>query len=374
MVYLPIYDMRKADLKKPYQAFTIHEMAEKAPKFIEAIHAIIKSGYDVDYISDQFVRSTTVCQRKLHTVGGADYNAILLPDVKTIPHDVMVHLLSLAKAGATVVFVGGYPQDVPGMGNLESRQKKMKESLDLLERTQYMQQPFIYNLGKGKIAIAHDYLSAVAILEAMDIPKENMRTDFGLSCIRRSNETGYHYFISSLQNKGVDGWVPLAVKAESAMLFDPISGNSGKAKVRQHDGKTEVYLQLQSGESVILKTFDKQNADVVAWQYTEPQATPLTVSKGWTLQFTESDPAIPGTFAIDTLGSWTMLNESNAKINKGTACYSAEFELPATAAADWQLNLGDVRESARVRINGQDAGTLWAVPFVANVGKLVHPG
>jgi len=38
------------------------------------------------------------------------------------------------------------------------------------------------------------------------------------------------------------------------------------------------------------------------------------------------------------------------------------------------LNLGDVRESARVRINGQDAGTLWAVPFAANVGKLLHPG
>jgi hypothetical protein len=371
LVYLPIYDMRKADLKKPYQAFTIHEMAEKAPKFIEAIHTIIKSGYDVDYISDQFVRSTTVNQGKLRTVGGADYNAILLPDVKTIPHDVMAHLLSLAKAGATVVFVGGYPQDVPGLNNFKQRKMILGKSLSALPKIVSSTKTAVMPFGKGNVVVAPDYAAALA---ACKVQKENMRTDLGLSCIRRSNETGHHYFISSLQNKGVDGWVPLAVKAESAMLFDPISGNSGKAKVRQQNGKTEVYLQLNSGESVILKTFDKQNVDAVAWQYTEPQAMPLTVSKGWSLQFTESDPAISGTFAIDTLGSWTMLNEPNAKINKGTACYSAEFELPATAAADWQLNLGDVRESARVRINGQDAGTLWTVPFVANVGKLVHPG
>lgn len=374
LVYLPIYDMWKTDLKKPYLAFTIHEMAERAPKFIDAIHTIIKNGYDVDYISDQFVRSTTVSQGKLHTVGGVDYKAILLPDVKTIPDDVMAHLLSLAKAGATVVFVGGYPQDVPGLGNLESRQKKMKESLDLLERTKYMQQPFICNVEKGKIAIAPDYLSAVAILEAMDIPKETMRTDLGLSCIRRTNETGYHYFISSLQDKGVDGWVTLGVKAASAMLFDLMTGKSGEAKVRQQDGKSQVYLQLKSGESVILKTFNAADIKAGAWIYTEPAAAPLKIDKGWSLQFTESDPAIPGSFAIDTLCSWTLLKDPNAKINKGTAKYSVEFDLPADQAADWQLALGDVRESARVRINGQNIATLWAVPYVANVGKYVHAG
>ncbi|GAT61479.1 glycosyl hydrolases family 2 [Paludibacter jiangxiensis] len=371
LVYLPIYDMRKADLKKPYQAFTIHEMAEKAPKFIEAIHAIIKNGYDVDYISDQFVRSTTVNQGKLQTIGGADYKAILLPDVKTIPDDVMAHLLSLAKEGATVVFVGGYPQDVPGLGNLNQRKTLLDKLLLALPKITSETKTEVMPFGKGNIVIAPDYASALA---ACKVQKENMRTDLGLSCIRRSNETGHHYFISSLQDKGVDGWVPLAVNAQSAVLFDPMNGNSGKAKIRRNNGKTEVYLQLKSGGSVILKTFETTDVQAAAWHYTEPEKSSLAISKGWSMQFTESDPAISGTFAIDTLSSWTMLNEPNAKINKGTACYSVEFELPAAAAADWQLNLGDVRESARVRINGQDAGTLWAVPFVANVGKLVHPG
>ena len=40
----------------------------------------------------------------------------------------------------------------------------------------------------------------------------------------------------------------------------------------------------------------------------------------------------------------------------GTGVYSLDIELPALQADDWVLDLGDVRESARVRINGQEAG------------------
>jgi hypothetical protein len=371
LVYLPIYDMWKTDLKKPYLAFTIHTMAERAPKFIDAIHTIIKSGYDVDYISDNFLRNTTVDQGKLRTIGGSGYKAILLPDVKTIPDDVLAHLLALAKEGATVVFVGGYPQEVPGLGNLDVRRIALQKTLATLPKTVASLQAQILSLEKGKIVVASDYASALA---ACNVQKEPMRTDLGLSCIRRKNNTGYHYFISSLQNKGVDGWVTLGVAAQSAMLFDPMTGKSGKAGIRQADGKTQVYLQLKSGESVILKTFTSENINTEAWQYTEPAATPLNINNGWSLQFTESDPVISGSFAIDTLASWTLLKNPDAKINKGTAKYSVTFTLPKVQASDWLLDLGDVRESARVRINGQNVVTLWAVPFETTVGKYLHAG
>ena len=39
----------------------------------------------------------------------------------------------------------------------------------------------------------------------------------------------------------------------------------------------------------------------------------------------------------------------------GTGVYSLDIELPTLQADDWILDLGDVRESARVRINGQEA-------------------
>ena len=38
------------------------------------------------------------------------------------------------------------------------------------------------------------------------------------------------------------------------------------------------------------------------------------------------------------------------------------------------LSLGDVRESARVRINGKEVATLWAVPYQCMVGQYLRPG
>jgi hypothetical protein len=57
-----------------------------------------------------------------------------------------------------------------------------------------------------------------------------------------------------------------------------------------------------------------------------------------------------------------------------TGLYTNEITLPNIPADDWILDLGDVRESARVRINGQDAGTAWAVPYQLKVGKFLKPG
>ena len=371
LVYLPIYDMWKTDLAKPYLAFTIHTMAERAPKFIDAIHTIIKSGYDVDYISDNFLRSTTVANGKLRTIGGSEYKAIILPSIQTMPDDVLAKLVKMAQDGATIVFVGQYPQDVPGLNKLELRRAGLQKSLAFLPKVASFTQTKSYPIGKGQIIIANDYASALAVCK---VSKEDMRTDLGLSCIRRTNETGYHYFISSLQEKGVDGWVTLGVKAASAMLFDPMTGNSGLAKIRQQEDKTQVYLQLKSGESTLLKTFDKPVANVTAWSYLEPKPESVNLSSGWSLSFVESDPAIAGTFAMDTLKSWTELKDPNTKINRGTAKYTVSFVMPSTQAAEWQLNLGDVRESARVRINGKEVATLWAVPYAANVAKYLRPG
>ena len=45
-----------------------------------------------------------------------------------------------------------------------------------------------------------------------------------------------------------------------------------------------------------------------------------------------------------------------------------------TDADDWILDLGDVRESAVVTVNGKYVGTLWAVPFRMPIGDFLVPG
>jgi len=77
---------------------------------------------------------------------------------------------------------------------------------------------------------------------------------------------------------------------------------------------------------------------------------------------------------LSTLGSWTELNIPEAKINRGTGIYTTSFKLEDQGTDEWVLDLGDVRESARVIVNGQTVTTLWSVPFECNIGKFLKKG
>ncbi len=370
LVYLPVYDMWSKEDKGRLLLFDIHSMEKRAPKFIETIHTISESGYDVDYISDNFIRTTQCVDGLLQTSGGTRYKAIIIPGVELIPEDVLEHLLELAEAGAQLVFTENYPEDVPGFARLEERRTRLQALKSKLPETHFGE-TLVSGFGQGKIITGSDYAKTLA---ATGVAPEEMKTTYGLSAIRRNNPDGHHYFISSLQPNDVQAWISLAVPARSAMFFDPMTGNPGKAQVRTTDGKTAVKIDLRSGESLILKTFSQADVDVTAWNYWKEEGIPVTLSEGWKLSFVESDPEIEGEFEIGVPVSWTELDIPEAQVNKGTALYTTRFELPAGVSDNWILDLGDVRESARVRINGKEAGTLYAVPYRTEVGAYLQSG
>ncbi len=371
LVYLPVYDMwYEQQGSKLGLSFDIHGMAKRAPHFIDVVTQITNSGYDVDYISDNFIRSTKCRDGLLQTAGGAAYKAIILPAVKMIPDDVLRHLLALARQGATLVFVDNYPQDVPGYASLEKRRKALQAQLRTLPDAHGFADEQVTPFGKGRIITGCHYAQ---VLAETGVKSENIKTQYGAHYIRRVNDKGHHYFIASLQDRDIEGWVTPAVDGKSVALYDPVSGRSGMARVRRVDGRLQYYLQLRSGESAIVCVYDNDTPGD-AWNYYDEQPLSLSLDHNWSLTFTESVPAIPGTFAIDTLGSWTHLPVAEASVNRGSATYTLTFDLPPLSCDEWMLDLGDVRESARVVINGTPVDTLWSVPFTAYVGKYLRSG
>ena len=365
LVYLPVYDMWDEQDGR-LLLFDIHKMAQRAPRFIEAVHRIYGAGYDMDYISDNFIRSAMCQNGKILTSGGVSYKALVVPGARLMPADVLEKLLRLADEGAMIVFLEQYPEDVPGLTSLSGRRAEFNEALAQIKERE----------GKGNVIFGTDYARTLAATAAVP---EDMKTTFGLSSIRRSHSEGHHYFISALKAEDTEGWVSLAVQARSAMLYNPMNGTSGKARLRQNNDKTEVFLQLASGESVILKTFDNQ--DVVAPEYgywkpaTEESPLSVTIEGQWAFRFVESTPAVGATPDSVSLGSWTELAAEGVKNTMGAACYTTTFIVKNPAEAEeWMLDLGDVRESARVRINGQEVVTLFAVPYRCLIGKYLRAG
>lgn len=370
LLYFPVYDIWYEQQDDYYLAFSIHDMKKRLPKFYETVEKIRESGRDVDYISDKFILSATVENGQIKTAGGTTYKALAIPAAKFLPLETAKKIYELAANGATILFIDQYPDDVPGLKDWEVRKNKLKKLVNKFPHVDFGKTQ-VDKPGKGNIITGKNYNE---LFEAAGIQGESFITQFNGQCIRRKNESGYHYFFTMLTNNPIDGWVQLAVKATSALFFDPLNGTSGKAMMRDNNGKTEVYMQLQPGQSLLLKTFTNEDVNVPTWIYYQPSDEEITLKNGWKLSFIESEPAIEGTFDTDTLGSWTNLTNENARKNVGTARYSITFNIDNLSADEYWLCLGDVRESARVRVNGMQVDTLFAVPFKTTVGKYLKEG
>ena len=322
LVYLPVHDIWHQRLAAREEGllmqFDIHSMQKKAPLFIKTILALNAQGYDCDYISDQFLATTTFDGNQLCTQAGTRYRAIIVPTWEHIPSETRAHLEQLQAQGARVI-----------------------TGVDVSQ------------------------LSQAATPEVM-------KSQHGLHAIRRANALGHHYFVSNLTPTDIDAMVPLAVNFRSAMLYDPLTGRRTNAISEGN----KLRLHLRSGESVIIQTF-KTIEDAGSDDKVLVRRTAYPLRHGWKLTFTDSHPAVEETFSIDTLTTWERLSHPSAQETMGTGSYATTFRLDKKDLQDggqWMLDLGDVRESARVWLNGKYVGCAWCAPFTLVCGDALQEG
>lgn len=364
LLYLPYYDMLY-DQPGTVALFEIQTMDKQAPRFIEAVQTLIKSGYDVDYVSDHFLLSSNVADR---------YKTILIPDVRFMPLASLRRLMQIAEQGGQVVFVGSFPKSVPGYG------VSKKDSIEFNALLKTLQKKVSFNpresvtskWGRGSIVTSPTYNEALRYSSAR---KETMHTEQGLSCIRRSNDEGYHYFVSNLQGRDIDDYVKLGVNAKSVALYNPMNGKIDLAKTDQYG---RVRLQLRSGESIILRTYNTDHSsNFKPHSYLSAANIQTESLKNWSLSFKKSAPVkIEKTFEMKNSPlPWTALGDTLLNETMATGVYKTSFSVKDINDKEaFILDLGDVREYAHVNVNGHDAGILFAVPFRIDITEFLHEG
>ena len=320
LVYLPVRDMWQKNPKKLLMQFSIHAMGKLAPEFIQTILAIDRAGFDCDYISERLLMGVTYQDGMLQTAAGTRYRGLIIPGSGNMPDQVKQHIADLKAQGAHI----------------------------------------FYDVKATELARA--------------AKPEVMKTQYGLKAIRRRNDTGYHYFIANLTPNDMEADLPLAVNFQTATLYQPLNGDITAAPIA--DGK--VHLALRSGESIILQTDAPNVPAAVLSAATELQHTQSYPLNGpWTLTFTEEAPRVDKSFALDKLQTWETLDDDSARVTMGTGIYTTTLKLMKKDLKDarsWQIDLGDVRESARVYINGQFIGCAWSVPFVLDCKNTLKVG
>jgi hypothetical protein len=307
LVYLPVRDMWKKNTGKLLMQFSIHAMGKLAPEFIQSILALDRAGFDCDYISDRLLMTTTCKDGLLVTAGGTVYKGLIIPGSGELPDALRQHLDQLKAQGARIL----YGIDEQQMGQVAR--------------------------------------------------PEEMKTHLGLKAIRRKNASGYHYFMANLSPNDVHQQVRLAVPFKRAVWFNPLTGDIREASFSNQS----VDICLRSGESMILQTYSEAQAPTGQRAVKQESYNDIVLDGPWTLSFTEEAPKVDKTYQLPKLQTWETLDEQT-QVTMGTGVYTTKFRMSKKEdpKGPWMIDLGDVRESARVYVNGTFIGCAWSVPFV----------
>ena len=321
----------------------------------ESAVTLTENGYAWDMISDKQLLKTNI-EKEMIVTPGAAYKTVLVSAAQYIPYETMEKLMALADEGATVVFYKGIPQDMAGMILSEEKQAHFKEMLDALD---FHAEGAVKcaRVGKGKICLSDDIN---ALMDEANVGAEKMY-QAGLQCIRRNSATGKYYFIENSSDRKIEDWIPLRTEARSAAIFNPMTGVSGLAAMKRNDGQTDVYLELNPGETVIVST-SGQHFTGDAYAYYQNAGEPNPVSGSWTVSFVQGGPQLPASITVDSLGSWTDFVGDEYKAFSGTAVYTTTINKVPVADVI-KLNLGTVAENASVYLNGEYIGTVIDSPY-----------
>ncbi|HEY0947212.1 MAG TPA: glycosyl hydrolase [Opitutaceae bacterium] len=377
LVYWPIHDLYH-QAEGWERRFSMHGSDWLTDTAVGTLaQTLVDRGFSFDFVSDAQLERATFDGHRVRTAGNGAYWNVIVPPTAHMPVATLQRLLALAADGAGIIFLDRLPGDVPGLGRLEERRAAFRAALASLDFAEAGEDGIRKaHVGKGLVAVAPaaNYLAASALLREPLV-------DAGLQFIRRRLEEGTLYFVTNLSGRGFEGWLRLrdplySPGLQSILLLDPRNGAYGLAAMRSHDGP-EVLLQLQPGESVFLKTYETAPAaagDFPAWTYTRPAGAAVPLAGEWRVTFRSGGPGLPPAFATRELASWTARG-GEAERFAGTARYESSFELPADIDADdWRLDLGEVRETARVFVNGAEVDLLWSVPFSVRIGAHLKPG
>lgn len=307
LVYFPIHDLwrQRSPSAGGVHLLEVHHVERwlLPTTFGRLCDSLRFGGYSFDYVSDKLLSQLRVGKNgRIQSAGGA-YRLIAVPPSAYLPAQTRQRLAALARQGVRVIYNATLPA--------------LREQ-----------------------AIRHEELAPA-----------------GLSFIRKKQGDTTLYFIANLGNQFEQGAIRLATPGVVSR-YDPLTNQT--EPLPRSDGA--IGLRLLPGQSCFLTVVPASERATARPQPLPPTSMSMALADAWQFQFMTGKPRLNTSHALPQLRSWTTVSDS-AGYFWGTGRYTTTFDWPGEVATPVTLNLGDVRDVAEVRLNGQSLGTVWCLPF-----------
>ena len=366
-------------------------------------------GYDYDVTNEEvLLNRLSVRDGQLVLPGGMSYEILALPDREGIDAAALRKIEQFVREGATVS--GPRPQRATGYLDFARRDAEVQSLAAKLWGKCDGSVPCSHPYGKGKV-ISGQPLRA-AMRRGPDFAY-SASAGLELDYIHRSAEGAEIYFVRNRSKEWGEAEVTFRVSGKQPEIWNPgigemrdypaYSATSGGTQIPMQfvpEGSLFVVFRKASQPSALVANASRQSdgfppidwAEGVAFRSGDHKLTQangtsrtvhvsalpaqLEVAGPWNVSFTAGLGA-PANATFPKLISWTDSPDSGIRYYSGIAEYTTEIRI----GSDWlgtnrrvYLDLGSLWAAAQVEVNGQDAGTLWKVPYRAEISSMLHEG
>lgn len=347
-----------------------------------------RKGYNFDGCSpEMLIARAKVKNSKIVFPGGGSYYLLVLPERSTMTPELIAKIESLVNDGAQVV--GHPPVKSPGLTNypecdeiVRTTAEKMWGSRTIpgnVEKRAYGKGAIYWGgqLSENMEELYPNYEATAEILKSLGVT-EDFQSDEAVRYHHKRLVNADIYFVSNKTGQPVKSYCTFRVGGAVAELWDPLTGETrALPEFIESNGKTTIPMQFDAYQSYFV-VFDRTSGE------TQPKdkigknfATTETIqqlSGPWTVSF---DPRWGGPEAIifNKLDDWSERQEEGIKYYSGIATCQQKFESAKLQNGDrYFLNLGEVKNIARVRLNGKDLGVVWTAPWRIDISGIVKEG
>lgn len=311
----------------------------------------IPIGYQWDYLNpDGLLHHISYDKGQLVSTGGTAYKVLWMDrNMEVMSMPVLKKIASLVQAGA---WIGGVRPSRPASLNDD-----VTEFAALVAD--------IWDSGRNNVVETPelaDLLKAAGISEDVNIP-------VGFKFLHRTLPGIEIYWVNKPAKDYQTTTLSFRVNGLKPMLWHPDNGLQEEVSYTQHDGRTDVRLNLVPDDAVFVVFSGKAENEFISPAVVKKSETPLDGK--WTVYFQEKRGA-PTSAEFTTLGSYTDSTDEGIKYFSGIASFTKSFEVQQGEKT--VLDLGRVADLAKVYVNGEYCGAAWKEPYLVDISKAVKLG
>ena len=336
---------------------------------------MLPPGYSWDVCPKSAFMRLRVEGGRVVAPGGLSYPLLVLPPQESVSAEELNQLSILLAAGAKVCG-RVMPSRAPGLAGYPAADGRIAARAREVWAQGVMELPPLEAL--SKLGVEPDFTAAGMVMDG----------ETGLAFTHRRDESADWYFVAMPNRGPVSFEASFRISGRIPELWDAEKGTMSRARDwYEKNGRTVVRLDLQTSGSTFVVFREKTPPDLpVECRY--DLSSTLPVKGSWRVAFpngfrpnaiAKGDDEI---VEFPVLSDWKDNANEGVRYFSGTAKYRKDIpiaDLVKTLAATGArqrviLDLGTVREVARVTVNGRTFPSLWKPPYRVDITEAIAKG